>query len=81
MSINPDLKGHPDEVAAILRASTVTDNVTDPSNDGCGGLTIADWPNYQVGYGRLDAYAAAVLAGLEAPDDVVFTDGFDGAAP
>ena len=81
MSINPDLKGHPDEVATILRSSTVTDGVTDPSNDGCGGLTIADWPNYQVGYGRLDAYAAAVLAGLETPDDVVFTDGFDGAAP
>ena len=73
MSINPALKGHPDQIAVILRASTVTNGVTDPSNTGCGGLTIADWPNYQVGYGRLDAYAAAVLA------DTIFADGFESA--
>jgi serine protease AprX len=81
MSVNPALKGHPDQVADILRATTVTDGVTDPGNTGCGGLTMADWPNYQAGYGRLDAYAAAVMAGLIVPDDTVFADGFDGAAP
>jgi subtilisin family serine protease len=73
MSVNPALKGHPDEIGAILRATTVTQGVTDPSNSGCGGLTIADWPNYQAGYGRLDAYAAAVFA------DTIFADGFEAA--
>jgi len=73
MSINPALKGHPDQVAAILRATTVTQGITDPSNSGCGGLTMSDWPNYQAGYGRLDAYAAVVLA------DTIFADGFEAA--
>ena len=81
MSVNPALKGHPDQVADILRATTVTDGVTDPGNNGCGGLTMADWPNYQAGYGRLDAYAAAVMAGLVVSNDTVFVDGFDGATP
>jgi len=72
MSVNPALKGHPDQVKALLRASTVTDGITDPGNSGCGGLTMSDWPNYQAGYGRLDAYAAVVLA------DTIFTDGFEG---
>ncbi|HET7923904.1 MAG TPA: S8 family serine peptidase, partial [Rhodanobacteraceae bacterium] len=71
MSINPALKGHPDQVAAILRATTVTQGITDPSNSGCGGLTMDDWPNYQAGYGRLDAYAAVVVA------DTIFADGFE----
>ncbi|HJU40350.1 MAG TPA: S8 family serine peptidase [Tahibacter sp.] len=73
MSMNPALKGHPAEVAAILRATTVTDGITDPSNTGCGGLTMADWPNYQAGYGRLDALAAVIAA------DTLFADGFDTA--
>jgi len=73
MSVNPSLKGHPDQIGAILRATTVTQGVTDPSNPGCGGLTINDWPNYQAGYGRLDAYSAVVLA------DTIFADGFDTA--
>ncbi len=73
MSINPALKGHPDQVKAILRASTVTDGITDPSNSGCGGLTMADWPNYQAGYGRLDALRAVVMA------DTLFADGFEAA--
>jgi len=71
MSVDPTLKGHPDRVAAILRASTVTDGITDPSNPGCGGLTMNDWPNYQSGYGRLDALAAVILA------DTIFADGFE----
>jgi subtilisin family serine protease len=73
MSVDPSLKGHPDRVAAILRASTVTAGITDPSNPGCGGLTMDDWPNYQSGYGRLDALAAVILA------DTIFADGFDTA--
>ncbi len=73
MSVNPALKGHPDQVKAILRASTVTQGITDPANPGCGGLTMDDWPNYQAGYGRLDAYAAVVVA------DTIFADGFEAA--
>jgi subtilisin family serine protease len=73
ISVDPALKGHPDQVAEILRATTVTDGITDPSNSGCGGLTMADWPNYQAGYGRLDAYAAVIKA------DTLFADGFDSA--
>jgi subtilisin family serine protease len=73
MSINPALKGHPDRIGAILRATTVTDGVTDPSNSGCGGLTMDDWPNYQAGYGRLDVHAAVIEA------DTLFSDGFDSA--
>jgi subtilisin family serine protease len=72
MSVNPALKGHPDQIAQLLR-ETAAHTVTDPWNSGCGGLTIADWPNYQAGHGRIDAYAAAIAA------DTIFEDGFDGA--
>ncbi|GAA0710111.1 S8 family serine peptidase [Dokdonella soli] len=73
MSVNPALKGHPDQVAALLRNTAVTAGVTDPSNTGCGGLTMANWPNYQAGAGRIDAYAAAIMA------DTILKDGFDAA--
>jgi len=76
LSVNPDLKGHPDALGAALRVFTVTDGVTDPSNSGCGGLTISDWPNYQAGYGRLDAYSTALIA--QSHVGGVFHDGFDG---
>lgn len=77
MSVNPSLKGHPAQVAQLLRSTAVTSGVTDPSNTGCGGLTMANWPNYQAGYGRIDAYAAAVVAGLGGS---IFKDGFDDAS-
>ncbi len=76
LSAAPVLKGHPDQVAQILRATAVTDGITDSYNSGCGGLSMADWPNYQAGYGRLDAWAA-VQAALVA-NDTIFADGFDG---
>ena len=79
MSVDPSLKGHPAEVAELLRSTAVREGVTDPYNSGCGGLTMADWPNYQAGYGRIDVYAAAVAAGLGSVADTVFEDGFDGA--
>ena len=72
MSVNPALKGHPDQVGALLR-NTATHGLTDPSNSGCGGLTMADWPNYQAGYGIIDVNAAA-LSELVAPTlDLAFT--------
>jgi len=40
-------------------------------NAGCGGLTMADWPNNQAGYGRLDAWAAVRMA------DTIFADGLE----
>jgi len=62
MSVNPALKGHPDQVGDLLRGTAVTAGVTDPGNSGCGGLTMADHPNYQVGWGRIDVLAAAQAA-------------------
>ena len=71
MSVNPALKGHPEQVAQLLRRTAKRSGVTDPGNAGCGGLTMANWPNYQAGYGRLDAWAAVVAA------DTLFKDGVD----
>ena len=72
MSVNPALKGDPARVAELLRASAERNGITDPINSGCGGLTMADWPNHQAGHGRLDAYRAVILA------DTLFADDFDG---
>lgn len=72
MSANPALRGHPDEVAAILRAAATRQGITDPYRSSCGGLTMADWPNWQAGYGRVDAWAAVSMA-----DSTLFADGFE----
>lgn len=74
MSANPALKGHPDQVAALLRSTAVMAGVTDPYNSGCGGLSIADRPNHQAGWGRIDVLAAVQLA---LPTDSIFADGFE----
>ena len=74
LSINPALKGHPDQIAQILRATAARTGVTDPIAQTCGGTLASQWPNNMLGYGRVDAYAAAVMA------DTLFKDGFDGAA-
>ena len=71
MSVNPALKGHPEQVAQLLRGSAVRNGVTDPDNSGCGGLTMANWPNFQAGFGRLDVWSAAVAA------DTIFKNGVD----
>lgn len=75
MSVNPALKGHPELVASLLRGTATTAGVADPYNTGCGGLTMANWPNYQVGYGRIDAWSAAVKT------DTLFKDGLDETPP
>ena len=71
MSAFPTLKGHPDSVAAILRATATTQGITNtPSvTQSCGGTPITQWPNYMVGHGRLDAKNAFL--------EIVFIDGFD----
>ncbi|MBZ0221650.1 MAG: S8 family serine peptidase [Dokdonella sp.] len=73
MSVNPALKGHPDQVAELLRNTAVMAGVTDPYNSGCGGLSMANRPNYQAGWGRIDVHAAT-LATLS---DTIFRNGFD----
>ena len=75
MSVNPSLKGHPDQVGQLLRETATRQGITDPGNSGCGGLTMATWPNYQAGYGRIDAWSAAIKA------DTLFKDGFDDTPP
>jgi len=71
LSAFPALHGKPREVAAILRATAVTAGVTNSFNvtQSCGGTPITTWPNYMVGYGRLDVW--------DAYRDVIFIDGFD----
>jgi subtilisin family serine protease len=66
MSANPALKGHPAAVAAILRDTAVTVGVTDPVNQSCGGTSRTTWPNYMMGHGRIDAFAAyqAAISGV-----------------
>lgn len=72
MSADPSLRGHPDAVAAILRASAQRSGITDPGNAGCGGLTMANWPNWQAGFGRVDAWAA-----VQSAQQGLFADGFE----
>lgn len=73
MSVNPGLRGDPERVAFILRTTAVrTEDISDPNNAGCGGLTMDDWPNWQAGHGRVDAWAAVSLA-----DERLFANGFE----
>jgi subtilisin family serine protease len=71
MSAFPALKGHPQKVAEILRATATTQGVTNSAGvtQSCGGTPITQWPNYMVGYGRVDAWNAV--------REPVFIDGFD----
>ena len=67
MSAFPALKGNPREVAQILRATAVTQGVSDPYV--CDGVPATTWPNYSAGYGRVDAWNAY--------RDIIFIDGLD----
>ena len=72
MSAVPALKGHPNAVARLLRKTATTDGVTDPVNQTCGGTSPTDWPNYMLGHGRIDVYAAYLAAtslGAEISDE------------
>ena len=69
MSAFPALMGKPLEVASILRETAVRNGVTDPVTQSCGGIASTVWPNYALGYGRVDVFAAY--------SDVIFIDGFD----
>jgi subtilisin family serine protease len=71
MSAFPALRGNPKKVAALLRATAVTQGVTNTAGvtQSCGGTPITQWPNYMVGYGRVDA--------SNAYHEVIFVDDFD----
>jgi serine protease AprX len=66
MSADPTLKGHPEKVARLLRKTAVTEGVTDPVNQTCGGTSRTDWPNYMIGHGRIDVFAAYQAATADA---------------
>lgn len=68
MSINPALRGHPQQVADILRATAVPLTAVSTT---CGGVAATTYPNPVQGYGQIDAYAAVIMA------DTVFADGFE----
>ena len=78
LSVAPALKGQPARIAGILRATARTEGVTDPVTQTCGGTGASTWPNYMIGYGRLDAYAAALVAQATGDPSSTFRDGFDG---
>ena len=65
MSVNPALKGNPQRVMDILRQTAVP--IT--STQVCGGIAATTFPNPVQGYGRIDAYAAVILA------DTIFKNG------
>jgi hypothetical protein len=65
MSVNPALKGDPQRVMDILRQTAVPIN----SIQTCGGIAATTFPNPVQGYGRIDAYAAVILA------DTIFKNG------
>jgi subtilisin family serine protease len=67
MSVNPALKGDPQRVMDILRQTAVPI----ASSQVCGGIPATTYPNPVQGYGRIDAYAAVILA------DTIFKDGYD----
>jgi subtilisin family serine protease len=70
MSAFPGLKGHPDQVGALLRNTAIRSGVTDPFNTSCGGIPQTTFPNYILGYGRIDVFAAY--------SEEIFPNGFDG---
>ncbi len=71
MAVNPNLKGDPRRVEEILRATVTTVGVTNPVNQSCGGIPSTTWPNYAIGYGRLNAHAAFLVA------EKIMAGGFD----
>lgn len=66
MAVNPALKGNPQRVMDILRQTAVP--IT--SAQVCGAIAATTFPNPVQGYGRVDAYAAVIMA------DTIFKNGF-----
>jgi subtilisin family serine protease len=60
ISAYPALRGHPDQIADLLRASAVHIS----STQVCGGIPSTSFPNPVQGDGRIDVYAAYQQAAL-----------------
>lgn len=71
IATNPALKGHPDQIANLLRSTAMHIN---GSNQTCGGITASMFPNPVQGSGRIDVYAAFKMA------EKIFANGFDSNA-
>jgi serine protease AprX len=72
MSVNPNLKGHPDQVQAILRSTATILPPSAFASQVCGGIPAATIPNPVIGYGRIDAWKAFRKA------ETIFVDGVEG---
>lgn len=72
MSANPDLRGQPAAVEAILRETAIPTT----STQSCGAFSGASVPNAVFGDGRIDALAAVQRAFAEI---LLFRDGFEPA--
>jgi subtilisin family serine protease len=72
MSANPDLRGNPAAVEAILRETAIPTT----SAQTCGTFSGASVPNAVFGHGRIDALAAVQRAFAEI---LLFRDGFEPA--
>lgn len=72
MSANPDLRGQPAAVEAILRETAIPAT----STQTCGAFSGALVPNAVFGHGRIDALAAVQRA---LADTLLFRDGFEPA--
>ena len=70
LSAFPALKGQPEKIAQLLRASATTQGVVNTNGvvQSCGDTPITQWPNYMVGHGRLDVWNAY--------HEVIFIDDF-----
>ncbi len=71
MATNPALKGHPDQIANLLRSTAVHIN---GGTQSCGGIAATTFPNPVQGSGRIDVYAAFLVA------EKIFKDGFGSVA-
>jgi subtilisin family serine protease len=67
MAVNPALKGDPQRVMDILRATAVP--IVD--SQVCGSIPATTYPNPVQGYGRIDALAAVIMA------DTIYKNGVD----
>jgi subtilisin family serine protease len=67
MAVNPALKGDPQRVMDILRQTAAPIS----SSQVCGSVPSTTFPNPVQGYGRIDSYAAVILA------DTIFKNGFE----
>ena len=79
LEANPNLKGNPRAVEEILRSTATTEGILNQAGTTpptvCGGTLVTSWPNYLIGFGRVNAFAAFSKA------EKIMANGFDDPAP